>query len=241
VNLRGLKQQLELILCGLIAALLPWPESEYRARAWGVDVAPYSLLIGIVEAPVFALLFFFGAIAYMQGSVPFLNMALVENWFPGMNTEHVRGAGLIAVLAWFLHPLAWLFMLQWVTGTLRLVAFATSRLSVGEPLVWATLRITQALVRAKTAAVQARNLGPLRPDRLVYDAGCDLEIHTCRERPDWSDGMGLGVNDRFFRLLGMEQRYEDPHHVLVYRFQELDENEVIRRPVIYRDVVEESG
>jgi hypothetical protein len=167
-------------------------------------------------------------------------MLLLENWSPEMNlsTEHIRGTGAIGLLVWFIHPLAWLLASIGITGTVRAVAFAVVREPVGEPLVWLVLRTAGLLRRRTRRAVESRNLGPLRPDRLVWDAGCDLEIHSCRERPEWTEGMTLEVEERFFRLLGTRPGYQAPHHELVYRFAELDPNEVIRRRVSYRDLVE---
>jgi hypothetical protein len=235
-------EQLEAAIKGFTAALLPWPESEKCGRAWGVDVAPYSGLLGLIEGPGGALLFFFGAIAYMQGASLALSDALLENWQPGLSTQHFQGGGLIGLLAWCLHPMAWIFIIEGLTGTLRLISFATTRQPVGEPSVWLLLRLITLLRRATQRGIEARNMGPLRPDRLRWDAaGCDLEIVSCRQRDEWSGGIGLEVEGRFFRPLGSEERVEGPHHVIAYRFEELDENEVIRRMVAYQDIVTDHG
>jgi len=223
-------------MLGLFSALLPVPESRRCAVRFEVNGPAYSCLIGTLEAPVGLLGFFFGAIGFITGDVPFLLRLLVENWSPSYTTSHLMGSGLVSLLAWCLHPIAWLLALQGTTGVVRLVAYATSGESVGEPLVWAVLRISQALRNTWLKVVKTRDQGPLRPDRLVWGASCDLEIISCRDRPEWHDGVTLQVEDRFLRYLDVTERVEEDYHVLVYRFQELDPNEVLRGLVRYSDV-----
>jgi hypothetical protein len=142
-------------------------------------------------------------------------------------------------MTWLIHPLAWLFMLVALTGTARIFAYVASQQPVGEPVVWALLRLSQLSTRLAGRAKQARDLGPLRPDRLRFGAGCDLEITTCRERPEWIESATVEVQGRFFRPLGPPLKVPDaPHWALVYRFDELDTTTVIRGLVHYHDVLE---
>jgi hypothetical protein len=230
--------ELRFALRGFAVALLPSPERERLANRWQVDAASYSFSLGLIEAVGGGLMFFFGAIACMLGTVPFLNQVLIDNWFEGLSSTHFRGGGLVGLLVWCLHPVAWLCILEGITGIVRVAAFVADRQGVGEPLVWLVLRVVQLVVRGSGRARRARDLGPLRPDRLVWHSDSDLEILSCRERPEWTDSVALGIDDRFFRLTGLEDRADGMHTVVAYRFAELDPNEVIRRAVLYRDVVE---
>jgi len=222
------------ILVGVCVALLPWPENERFGSRFEVNASRFSFLVGIIEAPVFALLFFFGAISFMEGTSPVLSMALLESYPSDLNTEHIRATGPMALLVWLLHPLAWFFLLQWATGTLRLVSYATSRQPVGEPSVWAALRlggaIRELLLRAKTT----RDMGPARPDRIILQSDGNLEILSSRDRPEWHDGTTLEFQDRFFHYQSLEKRQDGIHSILVFRFTELDPTEVVRGLVHYQ-------
>ncbi len=223
---------------GLVAALLPRPENERLGHAWEVDVAPFSMGLGLVEAVVGGLGFLFGGIAAMTGDIELLNRLLVENWFPGLSTTHFQGAGLVALLIWCTHPLAWLLALCGITGMVRVFTFVTTREAVGEPLVWLALRLVQAVRRSSTAAARLRRLGALRRDRLVWGRDGALVILTCRDRPDWSDSVTLELDGRFFRLVDASDRVEGAHLVVAYRFAELGEHGVVRCPLAYRDTGE---
>jgi hypothetical protein len=233
----NLALELRYLVRGVAAAMLPAPENRRAGVAWGVDVALYSMAVGLVEAVGGGLSFFFGAIAFMMGSVPIFNTILLENWFPALSSTHIRGGGLVALLVWCTHPLAWFFILEGVTGVVRIVAFATSREPVGEPVVWLVLRLDSLIGRGLRRERVARTFGPLREDRLVWRPRGGLEIMTCRERPDWEEGTTLQVQDRFFRLGRAEERAEGAFHVMVHHLQELEEHEVIRHPVPYEDTV----
>ena len=231
--------QIWFTLKGLLIAVLPYPENQRLAWAWGLDAAAYSLLLGIIETTLGLGLFFFGAIQAVQGGSLFFSQLLLDNWFPELNTQHFQGGGIIALMTWLIHPLAWLFILVALTGAARLFAYVASQQPVGEPFVWALLRLVQHSSRLARRAKQARDLGPLRHDHLRFHAGCDLEITTCRERPTWSEGATLEVQGRFFRPLGPPHKTsEGPHWALVYRFYELDDNSVIRGLVHYSDALD---
>lgn len=218
---------------GFVAALLPAPENRRFAVRHGADAARWSAVIGAVEAPLGIGLFVDGAIAFVTGQSAILGGLLLEHWVPGLDEGHLMGTGLVALLAWFLYPLAWFLALQATTGVLRLVAFGLGREPIGEPLVWAALRAGQLAAGLGRRSAQTRRLGPWRPDRLHRDRGCDLEILSCRPRPEWEDGGTLEVDGRFFRLLDSSERADGVHTAVAYRFRELDERELIRNPMPY--------
>lgn len=222
------------ILVGIFVSLLPWPENERYGSRFEVNASRFSFLVGIIEAPVFALFFFFGAISFMQGTSPLLSMALLESYPVDLNTEHIRATGPMALLAWLLHPLAWFFLLQWATGTLRLISYATSRQPVGEPLVWAVLRLGGAIRELLLRAKQTRDTGPARPDRIILPSDGHLEILSSRNRPEWHDGTTLEFQGRFFHYRCSEKRQDGIHSILAYRFTELDPTEVVRGLVHYQ-------
>ncbi len=228
----------KLVFLGFVAALVPSPQNSRLGKAWEVDVGPFSMALGMVEAVVGGLGFLFGGIAAMTGDIKMLNMFLLSNWFPGMSTTHFQGAGLIALFFWVTNPIALFLAFQGMTGIVRIFTFVTTRNAVGEPIVWLVMRIVAAIRGRIVKTSRKKDLGPLRRDRLVYGKEADLVIFACRERHDWNDAMTLAMGDRFFHLLDVEDRVEGAFHVLAYSFTELDDREVIRRPVKYVDTLE---
>jgi hypothetical protein len=233
--LESLGLELRCIACGVLAALLPRREAHRLGNRCGVDVPPYSMALGLVEATVGGLGFLFGAIGAMSGTVPFLNRLLLEGWFPGLSNTHFMGGGLIALMLWCTHPLAWLLMLAGVTGLFRVFAFVTTRESVGEPLVWLAYAAWGLLAGRFQRQSEKRSFGPLRSDRLVWKQDHELMIMACRPREDWTDSIDLIVEGRYFRLANVKERVEGAYHVMAYRFVELGEHDVIRMPREYRN------
>lgn len=170
----------------------------------------------------------------MQGASPLLSMALLESYPVDLNTEHIRATGPMALLAWLLHPLAWLFLLQWATGTLRLVSYATTGQPVGEPSVWAALRLGGAIGELLLRAKKTRDMGPARPDRIILQSDGNLEIISSTDRPEWHDGITLEFQGRFFHYQSSEKRQDGIHSILAFRFTELDPFEVVRGLVHYQ-------
>ncbi len=233
-GLRYFSEQLRFVILGLMVALLPSPENQRLGARWGVDVAAYSIILGIVEVASGGLLFFFGAIAAITGTSPLLGIVLLENWVPGLNSVHFMGVGLLALATWLVHPLAWFLALVGLTGAVRVFAFVVGRESVGEPVVWLILRIGQLAHRRAIGAIRARGLGPLRPDRLEYDGDTGLRIISSRERPEWVEGTTLELNGRFFLYADVGDVMDGIHCAVSYTFTELDCNEVLRNPQPYR-------
>ncbi len=219
---------------GLAAALLPSPERERLARSRGVHVAPFSLLLGLIELALGILLFMAGGLAFMRGGATATSLLLLENWDPTLSTTHFQGAGLVNWLAWMLHPVAWLFASVALVGMARCVAYAATREAVPEPAVWALLRLWQAAGARLEEQRRRQAFGPERPDRLERRPDGGLMLFTQHERPDWNEDVTIEVEGRFYRLSGVEQRRHGPWAVLAYRLEEREASEVVRGLVRYR-------
>jgi hypothetical protein len=227
---RGIETQLQ----GLVAALLPTPERERFARPRELDAPRGSLELGLVQLAYGAGMFVFGGLAFMQGTTADSSTLLIENWTPGLNTTHFQGLGLINWIAWFIYPGSWPFAYLGLVGLTRCTAFAVAREAVGEPVVWAGLRLWQRL-RGR-AAVKSRHsrLGPLRPDRVLPAKDGDLFVLCCRDKPEWIPAATIEIDDRFYRLVNTEERKDGEWDVIVYRLREQPVESVIRRLVHYR-------
>ncbi len=230
--LRAAREQLSLLFYGIVAALLPAPENRNFGWRCSLDVAPFSLAVGVLEAVSGALLFFFGGFAYL-GAVDKQTMQLLSNWYPGLTRTHFMGVGALNWLAWFLHPLAWIFAILALTGITRCAAYVASREAVGEPLVWLVLRTGQALTRVRWVLQRRSLLGPAREDRVTREADGTLVIFSSRERPEWSEAITLDFAGAYFRLLDAYECAEGAWRVLAYRFRPARDNELIRRLVRY--------
>jgi len=233
-GLRHLVEQLRLVILGVTAALMPSPEGQRLANRWGVDAAAFSIVLGFVEAAGGGLLWFFGGVAAVTGTSPLLGMTLLENWFPGLDPVHFMGAGLLALATWLVHPLAWLLALIGLTGAVRIIAFVANREAVGEPVVWAVVRLGQLTIRGTRTKRRVGDLGPPRPDRLQYEGISGLRIVSSRDRPEWGDGTTLEVDGRFFAYVGASDVRDGMYGAVRYEFTELEPNEVLRNPQPYR-------
>ena len=224
----------KLVVVGLVAALLPWPERDGFAQRHGVDPSLYSLLLGLAETVGGVLGIVFGGLSWMQGTVGKQGMILLSNWFPGLSTTHIMGVGLLNGLAWLLHPLCWLLIMVALTGVARLAAFVASGQAVGEPLVWVALRTGQAFGRGQRKLSRARELGPLRADRTHYDAAGRLIIISSRDRPEWTPTITLLFEEKFFRLADRATVRDGDHHAVRYVFTPLASSAVIRGLLPYQ-------
>ena len=170
MTVQDLFRGLRCVVLGFVAALVPSPQNRRLGKAWDIDVGPYSMAIGLVEASVGGIGFLFGGIAAMTGDIETLNLFLLNNWFPGLSTAHFQGAGLMALFFWVSNPVALCLAFVGMTGMLRVFTFATTGEPVGEPLVWLVMRIATAIGRRVNRASREHELGPLRGDRLIW--GC---------------------------------------------------------------------
>jgi hypothetical protein len=184
-------------------------------------------------------LFFVSWLSFMRTGTAAGSLILLENWFPGLMNTHFMGVGLLSGIAWFLHPLAWLFGSIMVTGFVRVIAASAAGASVGEPLVWLALRGYQGVRRLRARRRRARSLGPARPDRLKHLAPGRLLLLTCRERTEWNPSVTIEVNGHYYRLADVEERSEGDWTTLAYHLREERENEIFRRLVHYERVAAE--
>ncbi len=150
-----------------------------------------------------------------------------------MSGTHLQALGLLAWLAWFLHPLGFLLMLQTLTGAVRLAGAVAGGQASGEPLVWLVVRIVQLCGRGWERAEIESRFGPPQPDRILREPGADLVILSSRARPEWNEFATLQYGDRFFRRIDEAERMVGSRAVIAYRFRAVGENEVIRGLVQY--------
>lgn len=225
-RISSLLQLLKSIGLGLYAAILPSPERDGFANAYDVDVARWSLLVGVVEMFVGFLLYIDGALAFMAVLGSEQTQALMENYRPGM--VYAVWSGTLGWLAWHLQPEAWLYTTLALTGSARFLAFLITREAFGEPIVWATLRAYQTARDALRGASRRRKLGPERPDSAIVEDGCDLVVVSSREKDGWDELATIQVGDRFYRLIDVEERLEGRWISLAYRLREAGRNEPIR-------------
>jgi hypothetical protein len=220
------------LLRGLLVALLPSPERDDLARDHGHDTPRWSLLVGLVQGPVGLALFFSGGLAFMRGSSVVMSWALLENWQPGLSTNDIRATGLVGWLAWFLNPLAWPAAYVALIGLARCLTFAITREAMGEPLVIAALRLTQAWKRRFRIRRREADLGPIRPDKLLRE-GDNLVILACREKEGWRPAVTVEIKGRCYGLAGVEEVADGPHRAIAYHLAPLPPGALIRRLIRY--------
>jgi hypothetical protein len=179
-------------------------------------------------------LFMAGGLAFMRPATTDGSMTLLENWWPGLNTTHFQGLAILNWFAWFIHPMSWPFAYLALVGLARCVAFAISREAMGEPIVWAVLRVWKhARARSATRRRESR-LGPMRPDRVLSGRGPDVFVVCCREKPEWTAATTIEIEGRFYRRVGVEERPDGAWSSIVYRLREAEIGAgVIRRLVRY--------
>ncbi len=224
---------IEVLVQGLVAALLPTPERERFARPRELDAPRRSFELGLIQLAFGVGMFLFGGLAFMRPATADQSVMLLENWMPGLSTTHFRGLGVINWLAWFVFPGSWPFAYLALVGLARCTAFAVTREAVGEPVVWAGLRMWQKLRGRAARRARESRLGPLRPDRVLPGKGGDLFVLTCRDKPGWTPAVTIEIDDRFYRLVGADEREDGEWNVLVYRLREQGTETVIRGLVHY--------
>lgn len=218
---------------GLGSALLPSPERERFARERGYDPPRWSFAIGLLELVLGTGLFVYGGLAFLMVATGEQGMLLLENWWPGMSTNDFRGLGILNWIAWFFNPLSWPFAYLALVGLTRCVAFGITREAVGEPLVWAALRLRQSVKRRRDRRKLEERLGPLRRDRIVTDREFDLVVLSCREKPGWTETVTIEIDERYYRVAGVEMREDGAWQVVAYLLRECHPGSVIRRLVQY--------
>lgn len=224
------------LLMGLLAALLPDPERGDFTRRHGVDPAGWSAFLGLAE------LFGGGAVVFSNGLNHFQRLTdqhaayLMENVdpkdFEAAWSAYV-GSGPLTVLHWLVQPWTWVLISIPVVGVVRLVAYAVNQQAVGEPAVWAGVRLAQFLGRRLGQSRDLLRYGPERPDRIVPSPG-GLTILACRPKPDWNPLVTIEIRERFYRVLRTEERQDGQWWVYAYVMREMPESEVIRYLIRYQ-------
>jgi len=186
----------------LLALVLPAAEREEIERRYGVRPAALSALVGVLE-------FWLGLAVYGLG-------------FPGI------GGGIVAWMLWHANPITWLGLLIMGTGTLRGVNYLSNRDSFGEPLVWLFLRLAQRKRALSERRRTVAEFGEERPDRVVIDPGGGLLLLASRSKPEWDEYRTVRLEDRFFKIVAVEERPDGQLTAVAYRLEEVPESEPLR-------------
>ena len=224
------------LFLGLFAALLPDPERSDFARRQGVDPAGASGLLGLAELFGGAALAFSNGLAHMRVIADRNAEHLLENVDPNQFDASARQAyfqsGPMLVIDWLAQPWTWLLILIPAVGLFRLVAYWGTRDAIGEPLVWAGLRVVQLAGRRLGKSRDLLRFGPERPDRIVPGPGNGLTVLSSRPK-DWSPLVTIEIREKFYRLQKTEERLDGQWWVYAYELGEFPENEIIRALVRY--------
>lgn len=238
---RLVAQVLREAVLGLGSALLPDPERRRLAERTGVNPPRWSLLVGAVQVVAGLTLYVARGLAYMCPAMTEQGMLLLENWDGLRDSGHqvtntmINWGGLLTWFAWNLQPEAWLYLAVLLIGIARCAAFAITREAVGEPAVWAGLRLGQLLRRRARARRRETALGPPRPDRFVPGRDGELVLLTTREQAAWNERVTIEVRGRFYRLERVEDRRDGPWMAIAYVLQEQPDEEVVRGIVLYEE------
>jgi hypothetical protein len=229
------RQALRSVLTGLFAALLPDPERRRYERR--VHVAFWSLLIGLVSLIGGFALTLDDALGFFQEESVRATGLFLERTDPRDFNDPDRKlalywSGMFVFVLWLAQPKTWLLFYVTLTGGARCLVFGVADQSLGDPAVWACLRIFQLLEGRIDAASRAARRGPQRPDRLFWEDG-DLVLLTIREQEGWNEYVTIEVGERFFHLGGVEERQVGSFFSLAYRLWEQGPNEVVRGLVRY--------
>ena len=219
----------------LLAMILPAPERLDHERRSLLDVPFWSMLLGWAQLA--------GAFVYLVnnylftlrsiGSVNAAVFAAAPNDFEHRLAYNWSGA--FNAVLWLVQPTTLFGFLVAGTGLLRLVAFASGRESLGEPLVYLGLRIGQLFRRKKAEKSLAMSLGRERPDRFLPGENGHRFLLSARQRPDWQVGLSVDFGDELLQIVGVELKVPEGEtgKVWFYELREQPANELIRRMVAY--------
>ena len=216
--------------------MLPPPWRDRIARREGVHAGGWSGTIGLVQLCVGGGLFGTGYLMFVGGYGSKHQMVLLENWSPGLDSGDLHFAGIFGLFAWLMHPVAWVTGYIAITGVVRIVSFLAVKEPVSEPLlalgIWITGLVSSAFRRKRRLLL----LGEERPDRLVHDPeglDCDLLVVSCRDKPAWNGRVTIEVDNRYYRLVRTEDRWEGATMVVCFFLNEVPDEEVVRGFVSY--------
>jgi hypothetical protein len=225
-------------LASLLGALLPEPERGAFTRRFGGRPAPASMTLGTVEFAAGVLLVYESAMPVLRGAADamateFLRQADARPVTPGESLGVTLG-GSVAWLAWFLSPSTWALLSIPIVGLLRVVTYMSSQEALGEPSVWALLRLGQAVCRQTRRATERATFGAAdAPDEILAGENGALIVHTARPREEWRDGVTIEVAERFYRVAARDQVDRPGGRRHRYRLAPTPEHEVIRRLIRY--------
>jgi hypothetical protein len=221
-----------------VGALLPDPERSAFVRRFGGRPAAASMAIGTVEFAGGLLLIYDRAMAVMRAAAEamateFLRQADARPVGPDETVALTLG-GSVAWLAWLLTPSTWALLSIPIVGILRVASYLTTQEALGEPSVWAAIRLSQALRgQARRARVRALFAAAETPDELLPGAGGDLVVLAARPLEEWRDGVTIEIADRFYRVAERDEVERPGGRRHRYRLALAPEHEVIRRLVRY--------
>ena len=224
-------------LLDLLAALLPAQEREALVRRVGAEPLVWSVLLGLMEFFVGGSLLVSDALAYFQPLADEAAGRIMEMDPRELNASPENKAighvGAMIWLMWVLRPYTWLLASLPLVGIARLVAFGVTRDVVGEPLIWAALRIAQAVRRLLHGSQDLLRFGPERPDRVIQEGESDLVILSARPKPAWNERVTIEIGERFYRLRRVEERQDGSWWAHAYLLREMEPNAIIRALVRY--------
>jgi hypothetical protein len=201
-------------LLDLLAALLPAQERSALVRH-GAEPLVWSVLLGLVEFFVGGSLIVSDAMAWFQPMADAAATRIME-----MDPRELaaspdnKAVGHVGAVIW--------------------VAFGVTREVVGEPLVWAAVRIAQAARRLLHGSQDLLRFGPERPDRLLHEAESDLIVLSARPKLEWNERVTIEIDERFYRLRRTEERQDGTWWAYAYLLREAEPGEIIRALVRYR-------
>ena len=199
---------------GLLCLILPESHREGLVREYGINAPLWSFLLGLVEMPVGFLLYFNQSMGYMSRS----------------------GLDAIGWVNYHLTPPAWFFVSIALTGLVRMAAYLSIGEAVGELWAWAAIRAYEQIRAHRRRRRETREFAPVHlPDRAILEEDGRLVIISSRKKEDWDELVTIKVGDRFFQLVGVEERRHGSWKVIAHILEEMGPNEPIRR-LLHADV-----
>jgi hypothetical protein len=225
------------LFASLLGALLPDPERDAVTRRHGGDPARASGLLGAIQFVVGVDLLHDSAMAYFRAITDevadaFLHVASRRS----LGAEEAIGftwSGAVTWFYWLLQPTTWLLISSPAVGLLRAAAYLSTRQAIGEPAVWAAVRLLQLAQRALGITSERAEFGCATQADEVEADGDDLLVYTPRLRPDWIAAATLEVAGRFYRIAAQDRAQRPAGSRYRYRLTPAGEHDVIRRLVRY--------
>jgi hypothetical protein len=228
------------LLASLAGALLPDPERTQLLRRHGGDSAWVSFLLGAAE--------FVAGLQWVVGSaldyLSPLAHRMADSYLEQANQRSIGSdetlgftlGGSVLWLAWLSRPQTWFLLSIPAVGLVRTITFLSSHDAIGEPTVWAGVRLYQWFHRRAAKTHERAAFGDAAAPDEVHQDGDDLLVHCARERAEWNDLVTIEIGERFYRRIGHEVVGSPGRGGLRrhrYRLREQPEHDVIRRLIRY--------